>query len=114
VLDATAGLGGVPIAALRFSAADPRARHRGVSHHSITALTIATRCRALVAMPEELDPGVAGAAIAARHELVPVATVGIVELMAARGLRIESMGRRATIRGSSSARLRPGSSRPSA
>ena len=34
VLDAAAGLGGAPIACLRVSFADPRARHRGVSHHS--------------------------------------------------------------------------------
>src|SRR4029078_12459213 len=33
VLDATAGLDGVPIAALRASYADARDRHRGVSHH---------------------------------------------------------------------------------
>ena len=47
VLDAATGLGGVPIACLRVSFADPRERHRGLSHHSATALTIATRGRAL-------------------------------------------------------------------
>ena len=46
-LDAATGLGGLPIACLRVSFADPRARHRGLSHHSATALTIATRGRAL-------------------------------------------------------------------
>ena len=30
-------LGGHPVAALRVSGADPRDRHRGVSHHSLTA-----------------------------------------------------------------------------
>ena len=34
VLDATAGLGGVPIACLRASAADGRDRHQGISHHT--------------------------------------------------------------------------------
>ena len=38
VLDAAIGLGGVPIACLRVSFADPRERHRGLSHHSATAL----------------------------------------------------------------------------
>ena len=35
-LNAVALLGGRGIAALRISAADPRPRHRGVSHHSVT------------------------------------------------------------------------------
>jgi hypothetical protein len=30
-------LGGEPVGALRISGADPRPRHRGVSHHSLTA-----------------------------------------------------------------------------
>src|SRR4249920_2574620 len=34
VLDAAFGLGGLPIACLRVSFADPRERHQGVSHHS--------------------------------------------------------------------------------
>ncbi|UEJ83174.1 DUF3866 family protein [Brachybacterium halotolerans subsp. kimchii] len=37
-LHATAVLGGRPIAALRVSGADARARHYGVSHHSLTLL----------------------------------------------------------------------------
>ncbi len=37
-VNATAALGGRPVAALRVSEADPRDRHRGVSHHSLTAL----------------------------------------------------------------------------
>ncbi len=36
-INAAGVLGGRPIAALRVSGADPRARHRGVSHHSLTA-----------------------------------------------------------------------------
>ncbi|MCL3862805.1 DUF3866 family protein [Actinotalea sp. K2] len=36
-LNATGVLGGRPVAALRVSGADPRERHRGVSHHSLTA-----------------------------------------------------------------------------
>ena len=49
VLDAATGLSGTPIACLRVSFADPRDRHRGVSHHSVTALTVATRSRVTVA-----------------------------------------------------------------
>lgn len=36
-VNAAATLGGRPVASLRVSEADPRPRHRGISHHSITA-----------------------------------------------------------------------------
>ncbi len=36
-LNAVGVLGGRPVASLRISGADPRDRHRGVSHHSLTA-----------------------------------------------------------------------------
>lgn len=36
-LNAAAVLGGRPVAAVRASQADPRERHRGLSHHSVTA-----------------------------------------------------------------------------
>jgi hypothetical protein len=36
-LNAAATLGGHPVASLRVSGADPRDRHRGISHHSLTA-----------------------------------------------------------------------------
>ena len=43
ILDAAAALGGVPIACLRVSFADERPRHYGLSHHTATALRLATR-----------------------------------------------------------------------
>ncbi len=39
-LDAAAALGGQPIACVRASGADQRPRHRGVSHHTTTALEL--------------------------------------------------------------------------
>ena len=36
-VNAVAALGGRPVASLRVSGADPRERHRGISHHSLTA-----------------------------------------------------------------------------
>jgi hypothetical protein len=102
VLDAATGLGGVPIACLRVSFADPRARHRGLSHHSATALTIATRGRALVPLPtvggdEErvLRAALAAGGLTDRHEIVEVAPAGIVQLLDAHDLHIVSMGRAA-------------------
>lgn len=38
-VNAAATLGGRPVASLRVSGADPRDRHRGISHHSLTAYT---------------------------------------------------------------------------
>ena len=47
-VNAVAVLGGRPVASLRISEADPRERHRGISHHSLTAygrVALATRRR---------------------------------------------------------------------
>jgi len=51
LVDAVNLLGGLPVAQLRLSFADPRFRHRGVSHHSLTALGEIARTAALVALP---------------------------------------------------------------
>ena len=99
-LDAAAGLRGVPIAALRASFADPRARHVGVSHHSTTVLSIATRSRVRVALPcvggdeeQQLRRDLADSGIDVRHEVVDVEPVGAVQLLARHDLHVESMGR---------------------
>jgi hypothetical protein len=55
-------------------------------------LTTATRTRATVAVPQGLD---VDDAIAARHDIAVVQPLGIVELMHAHGLHVESMGRAA-------------------
>lgn len=52
VLDAASALNGDPIAALRLSFADDRPRHHGLSHHTVSALTIAARERCTVAVPK--------------------------------------------------------------
>jgi hypothetical protein len=49
-LDLARTLGGLPVVALRYSDADPRSRHRGISHHAITALEL-VRTEALVPVP---------------------------------------------------------------
>jgi hypothetical protein len=89
-LNAADALGGTPIAALRASYQDPRERHRGVSHHSVTALTLATHVPVTVAAPEGLD---IDPEIEARHEIVRVPSCGIIERMRMAGLAVASMGR---------------------
>jgi hypothetical protein len=101
ILDATHGLDGVAIACLRVSFADARDRHVGLSHHSATALRIAARERALVAVPRLSDPeqtarlraDLERAGIDRRHELVDVDAPDALDLFARHGLEIVSMGR---------------------
>jgi Protein of unknown function (DUF3866) len=99
-LDAVTGLHGRPIAALRSSFADPRSRHQGISHHSLTALTVGTRSRVRVPVPcvggdeeQQLRTDLTAAGIHTRHEIVDVAPVGVVALFEAHDLRVASMGR---------------------
>jgi hypothetical protein len=101
ILDAAHALQGVPIACLRVSFADERERHRGLSHHTATALGLATRERVLVAVPRLTDPGEAArvatdlraAGIDERHEVVEVDAPDALALLARHALAVQSMGR---------------------
>jgi hypothetical protein len=101
ILDAAYALGGVPIACLRVSFADPRARHYGLSHHTATALRLATRERVVVAAPAlgdpeqraRLDDDLTAAGIDVRHDVVVVEPPDVLGLFDRHGLRILSMGR---------------------
>jgi hypothetical protein len=97
-VNAAAVLGGRPIASLRISEADPRARHRGVSHHSLTAYGRVALARADVVVPDL--PGEFGASIAAaaaplggRHALVTVSVAGLREALARCPVPLATMGR---------------------
>ncbi len=85
-LDSAAALGGRPVAVLRMSGADERDRHRGVSHHSRTALDL-TRSPVLVASPEE------GAFAHPRHDVRVTVPPPMADLLAAAGLAVTTMGR---------------------
>lgn len=50
-INAAASLGGVPIAVARISFADPRDRHQGISHHTLSVLRHVARAPALVPVP---------------------------------------------------------------
>ncbi|HEX2048000.1 MAG TPA: DUF3866 family protein [Acidimicrobiales bacterium] len=56
VVDAAAKLGGRPVVAVRWSEADRRPRHRGQSHHTTTALEMASH-EAVVPTPAEAWAG---------------------------------------------------------
>ena len=91
-------LGGRPVASLRVSEADPRERHRGISHHSLTAYGRVALARADVVVPEL--PGEFGARLlteaaplAARHSLVRVSVDGLTEVLRACPVPLSTMGR---------------------
>ncbi|HET7529886.1 MAG TPA: DUF3866 family protein [Mycobacteriales bacterium] len=97
-VNATAVLGGRPVAALRVSAVDPRPRHRGVSHHTLTALGRVALARADVVLPileGEIGRTVeaACATLADRHRLVAVPVDGLAEALAGSPAPLSSMGR---------------------
>ena len=100
ILDAAVALGGVPVACLRVSFADPRPRHAGLSHHSATALRLATRSRVLVPVPcvggeaeARVRADLVAAGIDARHEIVDIHAPDALALFARHDLHIVSMGR---------------------
>jgi hypothetical protein len=97
-VNAIAALGGRPVASLRISDADPRERHHGVSHHSLTAYGRVALARADVVLPDlggEFGGRVAAAAarLGERHELVTVPVDGLEAALRACPARLSTMGR---------------------
>lgn len=87
LVDTVLALGGRPVVALRYSEADDRARHRGISHHAETALTRFCAGRALI----PLVPGIE--APAWRHQFRTVEGIDPVAVFAAHALTPRTMGR---------------------
>jgi hypothetical protein len=86
-IDAVSALGGRPVAVVRYSDADARARHRGVSHHTVTALRCA-HSRASVAVPVgEPAPDFGD------HQVVHVDVPDMTALLASLDLAVTTMGR---------------------
>jgi len=89
VVDAAARLGGQPVVAVRYSDADQRERHHGVSQHTLAALWVAER-PALVALPRGGEwPDAADQ----RHHFVEVDVPDMGEVLAGLGLEVTTMGR---------------------
>ncbi|GAB2469840.1 DUF3866 family protein [Xylanimonas ulmi] len=108
-VNAAAVLGGRPVASLRVSGADPRDRHRGVSHHSLTAygrvalrpadVPVPVPTPALEAHPAWGAPltrrlRAQAAALADRHRLIDVpADADLLAALADSPARLSTMGR---------------------
>jgi len=100
-LNAAEALGGLPVAALRVSFADPRERHRAVSHHSLTILEHVCTARANVAVPvleddEQRDAvwvALRGRKLEDKHQLVEVDGRPALSKLEELGFEVKSMGR---------------------
>jgi hypothetical protein len=97
-VNAVAALHGRPVAALRVSFADPRERHQGVSHHSLTAYGRVAQAAADVVVPRL--PGEAGARVAAdaavlsgRHRIVSEDVDGLAKALRSCPVGLSTMGR---------------------
>ena len=97
-VNAVAVLGGRPVAALRISDADPRERHQGVSHHSMTAYGRVALAAADIVVPVLTEPlhslvraDLAG--LGGRHRLVDVDVAGLADALAAAPVELSTMGR---------------------
>lgn len=98
-INAVASLGGRPIACLRVSFADARPRHRGVSHHTLAALTSIALAPAFVPVPslpkeysDAIDSALESAGVWERHTQVR-AQAGRTAPPSLRGVKVTTMGR---------------------
>ena len=97
-VNAAAVLGGRPVASLRVSDSDPRERHRGISHHSLTAYGRVALARADVVVPVldgafGLQVAAQAAPLSTRHELVTVPLDGLEAALRACPAPLSTMGR---------------------
>jgi hypothetical protein len=93
ILDTVAHVGGRPVACVRYSLADQRLRHQGVSHHTTTALRHTT-ARATIGVPSgEHEQRVRADLDGQAHRLVTVDDVDVPGLLAQHHLTVRSMGR---------------------
>ena len=104
LLDAATALGGRSIAVLRLSFDDERERHRGISHHTLTALSLAAREPTTIAVPK-LTPERSNAIAQQlrdsggcdRHATRIVDARPALEVLESAGLDPSTMGRRMSV-----------------
>ncbi|BEL02377.1 DUF3866 family protein [Actinoplanes sichuanensis] len=93
-------LGGRPVGSLRISDGDGRERHRGVSHHSLTAYGKVALVSADLPVPDRLPQPLGAevdavlAPLAARHRIVRVPVEGLDEALRNCPVPLSTMGRK--------------------
>ncbi|WP_173084659.1 DUF3866 family protein [Phytohabitans rumicis] len=91
-VNAVAALGGRPVGALRISDADPRPRHRGISHHSLTAYGKVALAPADLVIPQGLPFDVDETPLA-RHRVIHVPIDGLERALKASPVPLSTMAR---------------------
>lgn len=100
-LDVASQLGANSIGVVRASSADPRERHRAVSHHAITTYAQSTFMKHKIGLindhplSDEMRLQLSSANIDEKHEVIEMASVGIVDILESMELNVTSMGRKA-------------------
>jgi len=87
ILDIVAALGATPIMCVRASDGDPRGRHAGISHHSVTSAGLSSANPWVAAVPPE-TADLPGVRVAAAPEVPDAA-----DLMTRSGIAVTTMGR---------------------
>ena len=100
IVNAVHCLGGRPVAALRLSFADARPRHRGISHHTRTALSAVALAAADVAVPvlggsarETVWDALRESGIAEKHTLHEIDGEPALRVLVELGIEPRTMGR---------------------
>lgn len=100
VVNAVHTLGGRAVAAARISFADRRQRHRGLSHHTGTALGNVALARCTLALPELpveqrtlIEQQLKTSGITAKHHLEWVDAAPALQVLLASGIKVTTMGR---------------------
>ncbi len=98
LVNAVASLGGTPVVVPRLSFSDPRERHYGISHHTVTALTTIASARAVVTLPPLDDDKKAVLnesirALAHAHDVVTVQLDAAEQALRTSPLALRTMGR---------------------
>jgi len=101
-IDVVNQLGGEAVVIPRISFADPRERHRGLSHHTATVLTRACQTRSTVVLPQlpddrakQIDEELRKQRVGDRHTIVKETGETAVAYMKDHSLDVKSMGRSA-------------------
>ena len=101
VLNAVGALKGKPIAIVRLHFADQRKRHYGVSHHTLTTLSLATLTRSTVVIPdmsgkkrEMVLKQLKEAGILSKHNVVAVEDNITLEALKKLNIDVTTMGRK--------------------
>lgn len=100
IINAVNILGGRPVAIPRISFADERARHRGISHHTQTALGKIALTKATVALPK-LEPAkmelvlrqLEDSGISQRHDVAIVDAQAALDALQEYNIKVTTMGR---------------------